>query len=95
MPLVGEVIRASVKEAARLLDTSEHAVRQRLYRGSLESEKDERGNVVVLIPESRKVRGCEKGSNGNGCVTTQTLRFLLLTLGLRREREQASESRNV
>ena len=67
MPLVGEVIRASVKEAARLLDTSEHAVRQRLYRGSLESEKDERGNVVVLIPESLKVRGCEKGSNGNGC----------------------------
>jgi hypothetical protein len=43
--------RASVKEAARLLDTTEHAIRQRLYRGSLESEKDESGSVVVLLPE--------------------------------------------
>jgi len=43
--------RVSVKEAARLLATSEHAIRQRLYRGSLEAEKDERGNVTVLVPE--------------------------------------------
>jgi hypothetical protein len=43
--------RVSVKEAARLLDTTEHAIRQRLYRGSLESEKDENGSVVVLLPE--------------------------------------------
>ena len=43
--------RVSVKEAARLLVTTEHAIRQRLYRGSLEAEKDERGNVTVLVPE--------------------------------------------
>src|SRR5215212_4058307 len=43
--------RVSVKEAARLLDTTEHAIRQRLYRGSLESEKNEDGSVVVLLPE--------------------------------------------
>src|SRR5215216_316752 len=43
--------RVSVKEAARLLATSDHAIRQRLYRGSLEAEKDERGNVTVLVPE--------------------------------------------
>ena len=43
--------RVSVKEAARLLATSEHAIRQRLYRGSLEAEKDEQGNVTVLVPE--------------------------------------------
>ena len=43
--------RVSVKEAARLLDTTEHAIRQRLYRGSLESEKDDTGSVVVILPE--------------------------------------------
>ena len=43
--------RVSVKEAARLLATTEHAIRQRLYRGSFEAEKDERGNVTVLVPE--------------------------------------------
>ena len=43
--------RVSVKEAARLLATSEHAIRQRLYRGSLESEKDEGGHVRVFLPE--------------------------------------------
>jgi hypothetical protein len=48
---MADVRRVSVKEAARLLDTTEHAIRQRLYRGSLESEKDESGSVVVLLPE--------------------------------------------
>ena len=48
---MADIRRVSVKEAARLLDTTEHAIRQRLYRGSLKSEKNEDGSVVVLLPE--------------------------------------------
>jgi predicted ArsR family transcriptional regulator len=42
--------RVTVQEAARILGISEHAVRQRLYRGTLDSEKDpEDGGVFVLL----------------------------------------------
>ena len=43
--------RVTVKEAARLLNTTDHAVRQRLYRGTLQSEKDVEGRVFVLITD--------------------------------------------
>jgi hypothetical protein len=43
--------RVTVKEAARLLNTTDHAVRQRLYRGTLRSEKDVEGRVFVLITD--------------------------------------------
>src|SRR5215208_7865935 len=41
--------RLSVPEAANRLGISEGALRQRLYRGSIESEKDEYGRVYVVI----------------------------------------------
>ncbi len=52
VPLVEGVRRVSVKEEAVLLGTTEHATRQRLHRGTLKAEKDERGSVTVLVPES-------------------------------------------
>src|ERR671916_2345018 len=63
---MADVRRVSVKEAARLLDTTEHAIRQRLYRGSLESEKDERGSVVVLLPEHLVSDTADSQSEGEG-----------------------------
>src|SRR5215211_1586897 len=41
--------RLSVPEAAKRLGISEGALRQRLHRGSIESEKDEYGRVFVVI----------------------------------------------
>ena len=41
--------RLSVPEAANRLGISEGALRQRLHRGSIESEKDEYGRVYVVI----------------------------------------------
>ena len=41
--------RLSVPEAAKLLGISEGALRQRLHRGSIESEKGEDGRVYVVI----------------------------------------------
>jgi len=41
--------RLSVPEAAKRLGISEGALRQRLHRGSIESEKDEYGRVYVVI----------------------------------------------
>jgi hypothetical protein len=41
--------RMSVIEAARVLNLSEAAVRARIRRGSLESVRDEDGNVFVMV----------------------------------------------
>src|SRR5215212_3182966 len=41
--------RLSVPEAANRLGISEGALRQRVYRGSIESEKDEYGRLYVVI----------------------------------------------
>ena len=41
--------RLSVPEAANRLGISEGALRQRLHRGSIESEKGEDGRVYVVI----------------------------------------------
>ena len=41
--------RVTVKNAAELLSISEHAVRQRINRGTLEHEKAEDGRVYVLL----------------------------------------------
>lgn len=43
--------RLSVYEASKRLKISESAVRQRAYRGTLESEKDESGRLYVYITE--------------------------------------------
>src|SRR3954447_21913995 len=51
--------RVSVKEAAKLLDTTEHAIRQRIYRGTLQADKDQDGRVHVLISESSTVHDDE------------------------------------
>src|SRR5215217_2920790 len=49
------VRRVNVRQAASLLGISEGAVRQRIARGSLASEKDGDGHVYVVLPESTRV----------------------------------------
>jgi hypothetical protein len=70
--------RVSVKEAARLLDTTEHAIRQRLYRGSLESEKNEDGSVVVLLPEHVASNRSDSQREGEGDTHAESAMFALL-----------------
>jgi hypothetical protein len=70
--------RVSVKEAARLLDTTEHAIRQRLYRGSLESEKNEDGSVVVLLPEHLASNRSDSQREGEGDTHAESAMFALL-----------------
>lgn len=41
--------RVTVKEASALLSASEAAIRARIRRGTLRSERDEDGNVYVLL----------------------------------------------
>lgn len=66
MPLVEGVRRVSVKQAAGLLGTTEHAVRQRLHRGTLRTEKNEQGNVTVLVPETLIVSPGDSASDSPG-----------------------------
>ena len=43
--------RVTVQDAAKILGVTEHAIRQRLYRGTLTSEKDEDRRVLVLLDQ--------------------------------------------
>ena len=43
--------RVTVQDAAKILSVTEHAIRQRVYRGTLTSEKDEDGRVFVLLDQ--------------------------------------------
>lgn len=45
----GSTIRVTVVQAAEILSLTEGAVRQRLKRGTLQSDKDEDGSVYVLL----------------------------------------------
>lgn len=67
--------RVTVQEATRQLDISEHAVRQRIRRGTLDAERDEEGRVYVYLSapsadlsgeQSAKASG---GQSADGTVT--------------------------
>jgi hypothetical protein len=70
--------RVSVKEAARLLDTTEHAIRQRLYRGSLDSEKDESGSVFVLLSEHLVSHTADSQHEGESDTQAEAAMFALV-----------------
>ena len=42
--------RVTVQEATRQLGISEHAVRQRIRRGTLDAERDAEGRVYIYLP---------------------------------------------
>jgi hypothetical protein len=53
--------RVTVKEAAELLGVSEHAIRQRIRRNTLESDKDADGRVYVLLDVDNELSGETSG----------------------------------
>ncbi len=57
------VRRATLSEAAQLLDISKGAVRQRARRGTLRSDKGEDGRVYVYVDES--MHGVQDGATGD------------------------------
>ena len=49
-------LRATVEEAAKILGTSENAVRKRIQRGTIPHERHEDGRVYVLLDEARALQ---------------------------------------
>jgi hypothetical protein len=49
--------RVTVREASELLGVSEHAIRQRIRRNTLKSDKDADGRVYVLLDVDTEVSG--------------------------------------
>jgi hypothetical protein len=85
--------RMSVIEAARVLNLSEAAVRARIRRGSLESVRDEDGNVFVMVDPD--VVGDAPHDESED--STRASRELIDTLQeqLRLEREASAELRRL
>jgi hypothetical protein len=57
--------RVTVREASGVLGISEHAIRQRIRRGTLESDKDADGRVYVLLDLDTELSG-EPSDNASG-----------------------------
>jgi cell shape-determining protein MreC len=101
VPLVEGVRRVSAKEAAVLLGTTEHAIRQRLHRGTLKAEKDERGSVTVLVPESLVVNpgdsrvSPEESGSYSALVEALREQIRILEEQLREANESNRENRRI
>lgn len=61
----GGTVRVTVDEAARLLDTTDGAIRKRIHRGSMTSEKDDEGRVWVFLDRA-DVEGHRDDNRGDG-----------------------------
>jgi excisionase family DNA binding protein len=86
-------LRLTVKEAAKRLNVSEAAIRQRIQRGSIAHEKDEETNrVSVLIDED-----FDRLDDGETSYETDYERELINTLReqLAAEREANRENRRI
>jgi hypothetical protein len=72
------VDRVTVYEAARRLGISEAAVRQRLHRGTLQSDKDENGKVYVYLTadDTRSNDDISTGTSGLVSELKDRIRFL-------------------
>jgi predicted ArsR family transcriptional regulator len=94
--------RLSAQEAARALGISEGAVRKRLARGTLRSERDAEGRVWVLLEASTRsgTRGQDAGQTGGQEAQDRYTRSLeeqvaYLRDQLSREQEAHSEARRI
>ena len=87
--------RATIREAARMLDVSEGSIRKRIRRGTLDSEKGEDGRIYVLIEGD--VRGEDEGvSEGTDALLSEMRgRIEDLRVQLDAEREANRENRRI
>jgi len=58
----GQDERTTVAEAAEILGISKEAVRKRIARGTLRSDRDEDGTVYVYVPADRTASGTPSGT---------------------------------
>lgn len=64
--------RVTVQEATRRLGISEHAVRQRIRRGTLGAERDEEGRVYVYLSAPSAFPSGEQSSEASGGQSADT-----------------------
>ena len=82
--------RVTVQEAAKILGVTEHAVRQRLYRRTLESEKDGDGRVFVLLEQDAR----ESPEETHDRDTTEMVEMLADQVRYLREQLNRAEDRD-
>jgi excisionase family DNA binding protein len=94
----GQDERLTVAEAAVLLGTSKEAVRKRIARGTLRSDKDSDGTVRVYIPASPTASPPDSPQarvEGSALVGELRDRIRFLEEQLRREQDAHSEARRL
>ncbi|MBV9468336.1 MAG: hypothetical protein JOZ57_03765 [Abitibacteriaceae bacterium] len=86
--------RVTVKEASELLGVSEHAIRQRIRRDTLESHKDAEGRVYVWIDADAKPSGEPSGETSDGHHDEEFIRMLREQNELLREQLDEAHAAN-
>jgi excisionase family DNA binding protein len=87
--------RLTVQEAAEVLNTSVDAVRMRVRRGSLESEKDPDGRVYVWVGEDSSETKPRLDGEPSALISAKDETIRILTEQLEAERRANEENRRV
>jgi hypothetical protein len=87
--------RLTVQEAAEILDTSVDAVRMRVRRGSLVSEKDPDGRVYVWADSHASVTKLRLDGEFNTLISAKDETIATLREQLEAEREANRENRRI
>jgi excisionase family DNA binding protein len=87
--------RLTVREAAEVLGTSVDAVRMRVRRGSLQSEKDPDGRVYVWVDEDSSETKPGLDSEPSMLTSAKDETIYILTQQLEAERQAHAEARRL
>jgi excisionase family DNA binding protein len=87
--------RLTVQEAAEVLGTSVDAVRMRVRRGSLQSEKDPDGRVYVWVDEDSSETKPGLDSEPSMLISAKDETIYILTQQLEAERQAHAEARRL
>jgi hypothetical protein len=87
--------RLTVQEAAEVLSTSVDAVRMRLRRGSLDSEKDPDGRVYVLVDGDSSETKLRLNGESSALISAKDETIRVLTEQLQAERQAHAEARRL
>ncbi len=87
--------RLTVQEAAEVLSTSVDAVRMRLRRGSLDSEKDPDGRVYVWVDGDSSETKLRLNGESSALISAKDETIGVLTEQLQAERQAHAEARRL
>jgi excisionase family DNA binding protein len=87
--------RLTVQEAAEVLGTSVDAVRMRVRRGSLESEKDPDGRVQVWVPSDESETKHRLNGESTALISAKDETIRVLSEQREAEREAHKEARRI